>query len=240
MMPSENPRSSITQASSVYITPIRLWSTLVIHSLQRYGRWPRRTIQASIARIATSTTAPERSGSGWSKGMAAQVSLPSIAGSDIGSFLRTGARRDLLGRDRLEQLGIVELENQLVLRHRLLEQFLVAVGIQRAVALHRSRSPAQKLRLRDDADVEHHIGKTVTTEMRRQALIAADLVGAQFEPRHHPVHGVNHAAELRDEERVHHAPRRQLQMQRRADRHHQRVDGRNALVRIDEQPFPVE
>src|SRR5258708_20677302 len=117
MMPSENPRNSITQASSVYITPIRLWSTLVIHSLQRYGRWPRRTIQASIARIATNTTAPERSGSGWSKGMAAQESLPNIAASDIGGFLPTGAQRDLLGRHPMEQLGIVEPQNQLLLRH---------------------------------------------------------------------------------------------------------------------------
>ncbi len=38
MIASVKPRSSITNASSVYITPTRLWSTLVIHSFQRYGR----------------------------------------------------------------------------------------------------------------------------------------------------------------------------------------------------------
>ena len=35
MMASEKPRSSMTRARMVYMTPIRLWSTLVIHSFQR-------------------------------------------------------------------------------------------------------------------------------------------------------------------------------------------------------------
>ncbi len=56
MMASANPRSSITDASSVYMTPIRLWSTLVIHSLQRYGRWPLTTTQARTPRIPSATT----------------------------------------------------------------------------------------------------------------------------------------------------------------------------------------
>ena len=35
MIASAKPRSSITMASSVYMMPMRLWSTLVIHSRQR-------------------------------------------------------------------------------------------------------------------------------------------------------------------------------------------------------------
>ena len=35
MIASVKPRSSITSASTMYITPMRLWSTLVIHSRQR-------------------------------------------------------------------------------------------------------------------------------------------------------------------------------------------------------------
>ena len=35
MIASVKPRSSITIASRVYMIPIRLWSTLVIHSRQR-------------------------------------------------------------------------------------------------------------------------------------------------------------------------------------------------------------
>ena len=35
MIAPEKPRSSMTPASRQYMTPIRLWSTLVIHSFQR-------------------------------------------------------------------------------------------------------------------------------------------------------------------------------------------------------------
>ena len=35
MIASVKPRSSITMASRMYMTPMRLWSTLVIHSRQR-------------------------------------------------------------------------------------------------------------------------------------------------------------------------------------------------------------
>jgi hypothetical protein len=40
MMASVKPRSSMTMARKMYITPMRLWSTLVIHSRQRYGAQP--------------------------------------------------------------------------------------------------------------------------------------------------------------------------------------------------------
>jgi hypothetical protein len=78
MMASAKPRSSITMASSVYITPMRLWSTLVIHSRHRYGRCPLITTQARMARMASATTPEAIIGIGWSKGMASQESLPSI------------------------------------------------------------------------------------------------------------------------------------------------------------------
>ena len=35
MMASVKPRSNITDASVTYMTPIRLWSTLVTHSRHR-------------------------------------------------------------------------------------------------------------------------------------------------------------------------------------------------------------
>ena len=35
MIASMKPRSSITSPRVMYMTPIRLWSTLVTHSLQR-------------------------------------------------------------------------------------------------------------------------------------------------------------------------------------------------------------
>src|ERR1043165_194149 len=105
--------------------------------------------------------------------MADQVSLPNIARPDIRGFLGTGlwtgTRRNLLGRDVHEQLGILEPEDGLVLWYRLLEQFLVAALVQRVAALRRRGGPACEVRLRDDVDVEHHVRKTVAGEMRREA-----------------------------------------------------------------------
>src|ERR1700761_7664218 len=166
MMASENPRRSITIASSVYITPIRLWSTLVIHSSHRYGKWPLITTQARTARIATSTTPPATSGMGWSNGIAAQVSLPSIGGPDLCGQFRSRSRRDALGRDAQEKFGVVQTIERLVLGHGLLRQFLVAVEIERRIAMHGLAGPVGEFVLRNDMNVEQHVRETIAAEMR--------------------------------------------------------------------------
>jgi hypothetical protein len=67
-------------------------------------------------------------------------------------------------------------------------------------------------------------------------------VGLQLEPRVRPRHGVDLAADLRHQEAVHDARRRELEADRRAGRNGQPVDAGDALnlVGINEQPFPVE
>ena len=62
----------------------------------------------------------------------------------------------------------------------------------------------------------------------------------RFSSRRHAVHRVDHAAELRHEERVHHAGRGQGEANRRAGGDDELVDARDALVGVDEQPFPVQ
>src|SRR3954451_9618983 len=183
MMASLPPRSSITEASRMYITPIRLWSTLVIHSCQRYGRCPFTTTQASTARIPTSTTAPAISGIGWSNGIADQSSLPSIMASTVrpacfGCELRPRSRRNVLGRDQVEQSGIIEPVGRPALLDALLHQLLVAVLIEDGIALRRGRHPIRKGERRDHVDVEHHVRKPVAGKMRRQSLQLAFVVGA--------------------------------------------------------------
>src|SRR6476661_3468677 len=124
--------------------------------------WPFTTTQISTARITTSTMAPVTRGIGWSKGIADQLSLPSIAGLRIGGFLRSRSRRNLLGRDIVEQQGLVEPPGRLVLRHRLFQQLLlVDVGIQHIVAAHGLGRKAVKIGLRDDMDIEQHVRETV-------------------------------------------------------------------------------
>ena len=52
------------------MTPIRLWSTLVTHSLQRYGTQPLIVMKARTPITTTMTKAPAKRGIGWSKGTA--------------------------------------------------------------------------------------------------------------------------------------------------------------------------
>ncbi len=68
----------------------------------------------------------------------------------------------------------------------------------------------------------------------------ARRVSLQIEMRRHAVHGVDHRAELRHEEGVHHAGRGQGKTDRNACRDDEPVDARHALFGIDEQPFPIE
>ena len=55
-----------------------------------------------------------------------------------------------------------------------------------------------------------------------------------------PRHGVDHAAHLRDEEDVPDGRRGQLEIDRRSRRDDELVDRGDALLGIDEQPFPIE
>src|SRR5262245_37144780 len=71
----------MTRPSTRYMTPMRLWSTLVSHSRQRYGHQPLMVTTTRTARITMPTTAPLSSGSGSLHGIAAQLSLPSMSTS---------------------------------------------------------------------------------------------------------------------------------------------------------------
>ena len=62
----------------------------------------------------------------------------------------------------------------------------------------------------------------------------------QIKARHHPGHCVDLAAELRHKEAVHHPRRGQFEPDGRVHGDGQLIDGRNAVVGIDEQPFPIE
>src|SRR5450631_381187 len=159
MTASENPRSSITDASSVYMTPIRLWSTLVIHSCHRYGRWPLSTTQARIPRIPSATAPDAIIGIGWSIGIADQLSLPSIGGPEMRlrgfrSQLRPRTGRELLGRDGVKQRGIVEPISRSGAPDRLTSEFRVAVHIQNLIAMGCARYPVGKRKGRDDVNIE--------------------------------------------------------------------------------------
>src|SRR5262249_31940014 len=106
MIASEKPRSSMTRPSATYMTPMRLWSTLVSHSRHRYGHQPFRVTVTRIARMTRPTTPPLSRGSGSLNGIASRVSLPSLSIPRVTHCGSSGFRtRRRLVEDALEQLG---------------------------------------------------------------------------------------------------------------------------------------
>src|SRR6185437_7873051 len=106
---------SMTSASTMYMTPIRLWSVDVIHSLHRYGHHPFRQTQMTMAAMIRMTTTEVISGIGWLNGIASQVSLPNIACVSQWRLRRDVHRRrrcswrnrqwSAVGHDGVEQSG---------------------------------------------------------------------------------------------------------------------------------------
>ena len=137
----------------------------------------------------------------------------------IGSHLAIGERRDRLAW--LCQIGI-------------------SLRVEHRAIVARCSHPLRKLLGRHRIDGEAHIGEAVAAELRRQPRVCSRMIGLQLKARHHSRHRVDLAAELRHEEAVHDPRGGQLEADRRADRHGQLIDARDALLGVDEQPFPIE
>src|SRR5947207_3010936 len=136
MIASEKPRSSMIRPRATYMTPIRLWSTLVSHSRHRYGHQPFTVTVSRMARMTMPTTAPLSSGSGSLNGTAAQLSLPSMSTSRL-VHQRCRARRLRRARHRLIEDAVEEVWHDRAVgrrRHGLarLGQFGVAGVVKRS------------------------------------------------------------------------------------------------------------
>src|SRR5882724_11582348 len=115
--------------------------------------------------------------------MADQSSLPSIGDSDMrlsgfGGRSRPRSGWDLLGRDRLEQHGIIQPKSRLGRLYRLAGEFVVVVRVQNPFVARYACNPICKPGLRYDVNVKQHLWKAIAAEMRRQALKGALIVGA--------------------------------------------------------------
>src|SRR3979409_2561623 len=184
MMASEKPRSSITIASRMYITPMRLWSTLVIHSRHKYGRCPLMTTQPRMPRMPSATTPEAIIGIGCSRGIASQLSLPSIGGlrlqrSTFDARLGSRRRRQFLRDDRCENIRIGQAVNRRCVLHRRLGNLLIALRIKRLLGVRGVLRPFRKLLCRYDVNVEMHVRESVAAELGRQALQRPDCIRPQ-------------------------------------------------------------
>src|SRR5215813_7435062 len=186
MIASLKPRSSMIRPSTTYMTPMRLWSTLVSHSRHRYGHQPFTVTVTRIARMTMPTTAPLSSGSGSLNGIAAQLSFPNMSTSRLAPR-RTPVRADArffgachrLVDDALEQVRFYRAIGSR--RHglaRLCQLGVASIVEGGSCAAHLLEPPIEivgRHRLGD----EPHVGKAVAAEHCRKPGIFARLVGEQ-------------------------------------------------------------
>src|SRR6185503_16991204 len=177
MIASEKPRSSITRPRTTYMTPMRLWSTLVSHSRHRYGHQPFTVTIPSATRTTAATTAALMSGSGSLKGIAAQLSLPSIstpfpghrrAPARVDIYLR-GSRRSPV-EDALEQVWGDRPISDRRSQARLCQLGKAGV-VERRAGAPRLPQPGVELARRHGLDHEAHVGEVAAAEVGRDSLI---------------------------------------------------------------------
>ena len=89
-------------------------------------------------------------------------------------------------------------------------------------------------------ELEAHARETGTAVVRGEALVDTRLVDDGIQLRFHARHGVDLTCQCGDEERVHDGRRGDLEADRTIDGRVQFIHGSDALLRVDEQPFPVQ
>src|SRR5262245_53534798 len=179
--------------------------------------------------------------------MASQVSLPNISPLRSRTNRRAGAfdiwaraGRQLLAYDCIEQARIDRAISEWSYILALLAKRKVARSVQRRSGLARSSNPLCKHVLGHGTHHEIHVGKSAAAVLRGLAIKFAGLVGRQVQLRDHSVHRGDHAAELRHKEHVHDRSRSEREVHWHPRWNDELVDTRDALLGIDEQPFPVE
>src|SRR5499427_5336341 len=126
---------------------------------------------------------------------------------------RPGTWRQRLRNDLVKQIRLDRRVRGRSDLDALLREILVGLrGERRGGAFAGLLDPGREGVLRQRLDLELHVSEAVAAEMARHAEERSGLIGAQVELRRRAVHRVDHAAELRYEESVQHARRRQREV----------------------------
>src|SRR5437899_9109908 len=163
----------MTNPRAKYMTPMRLWSTLVSHSRHRDGHQPSTVTSPSTARMTMTTTAALIIGSGSLSGIAAQVNLPSISTPCLRRRTpgRAGARlfgpcRRLVD-DALEQLWLDRAIGRRRRGFARLCQLRVAGIVERRPGPAHPSDPGIEIAGRNRLGDKPHLGQAVAAEICR-------------------------------------------------------------------------
>ena len=165
---------------------------------------------------------------------------PAPARAGCAAAARTGLRVPV-GDD-----GVEQARRDGAVGHRL----HIAAGLRRAArkrgrrapSLHRARlAPRPRTAAAAPTWTLNSMpGKAVAAEMRRQPVIDALPVGLQVQPRRHPRHGVDHRPICGTKKLFQTVAEVSRKLTGVPGGNDQLIDGGDALIGVDEQPFPIE
>ncbi len=89
-------------------------------------------------------------------------------------------------------------------------------------------------------EAEAHLGEAGAAVVGRESVVVAGEVHHRVQLRFHAGHGVDHPGQRRHVEGVHHLRRGQPEVDRPVDRRRRVIDRGDAVLRVDEEPLPVE
>ncbi len=118
-------------------------------------------------------------------------------------------------------------------------KLLISVQIKLFRRLSDLFHPGLKLFTGNRIRLEMHVSVTATAELLIVTGISSWFVSQEVQSGLHACHGINLAAQLRDEEGSHYGDRGELEADRNIDGKGDLIDGCDILIRIDEEPFPI-
>lgn len=121
-----------------------------------------------------------------------------------------------------------------------MQQSAVGDLIERRSVRLRRRDPSREIFGGHRLSVEGHVREAIAVEMCGDSQERAGAISGEIKLGGHAVHRVDLAAELRYPEDVENARGRQAKVHRGADRCYETIDARDVLIRINEEPLPVE
>ena len=119
-------------------------------------------------------------------------------------------------------------------------ELLISVQIKLFRRLSDLLHPRLELFTGNRIRLEMHVSETSTGELLILTGISPRFISQEMQSGLHACHGVNLAAQLRNEEGSHYGVGGDFEADRNIDGKSDLIDSRDILIRVDEEPFPIQ